>query len=96
MPYWLAVLHDAFASAMSGYMNGLVFFIESLGVTHDAAVSLATDVTVVGLGAVVVAIGAKIRSGLKRGAAEARRRYEEFEQHRHAPQPAPPPMPPEA
>jgi hypothetical protein len=96
VPYWLAVLHDAVATVMSSYVNGLVFFFESMGITHDAAVSLTTDVTVVGIGAVAVAVGAKIRSGLKRGAAEARRRYDEFEQHRHhAPEPVPPPMSPE-
>jgi predicted PurR-regulated permease PerM len=97
VPYWLAVLHDAVATVMSSYVNGLVFFFESMGVTHDAAVSLTTDVTVVGLGGIVVAVGAKIRSGLKRGAEEARRRLNEYEANHHpAPQPAPPVMPPEA
>jgi hypothetical protein len=74
MPYWFVVLHDAFAGLVSGFTNGFVFFLETLGVTHETAVSLATDAIVVMVGAVVVAAGAKIRGWMKRGAEAARHR----------------------
>ena len=74
MPYWLLVIYDGFADLVSGYMNGFIFLLESLGIHHDAAVNLATGATLAVLGAIGVWIWAIIRAGLKRAALAARQR----------------------
>ncbi len=74
MPYWMLVLHDGVANTVSGYLNGFVYLLETLGVTHDIAVGLATGSTLAMFGTVVVWLGAKLRSALKRGADAARQR----------------------
>ena len=74
MPYWLLVLHDGVANVVSGYLNGFVYVLETLGVSHDISVGLATGSTLAMLGTVVVWLGAKVRSALKRGAEAARQR----------------------
>ena len=74
MPYWLLVLHDGFANLVANYVNGFVFLLESLGVSHAASVDLATGVTVAMLGALVVWVWAKVKAMLRRGAEAARQR----------------------
>jgi len=74
MPYWLLVLYDGFADVVSGYMNGFVFLLESLGIHHDASVNLATGATLAMFGAVAVWIWSVVRAGLKRAAVAARQR----------------------
>ena len=74
MPYWLLVIYDGFADLVSGYMNGFIFLLESLGIRHDAAVNLATGATLAVLGAIGVWIWAIVRSGLKRAALPGRQR----------------------
>ena len=75
MPYWLVVIYDGFANIVSGTLNGSVFLIESLGVKHDIATNIVTGAIILMLSAIVGAIGVRIRSGLRRGADAARRRF---------------------
>jgi hypothetical protein len=83
MPYWVLILHDGAANLVSGYINGSVWLLESLGVSRDASVALVTGVTVAMIGGAGVWIWAKVRSALRRGSDAAREQLRRAAAARH-------------
>jgi hypothetical protein len=74
MPYWLLVAHDGAANLVAGYINGFVYLLETLGVSHGASVDLATGLTVAMICGIVAWTWGHVRALSRRAAEAARQR----------------------